>query len=114
MEVRYCLEMKNPKKFFAIDLYNRIKQYKANLIDLGDIIYITGVASFYNFTMVLDQCLAYGVVSCEVGVDQKNPPLKAGSFLLWENDKVLIWFVTTEGVENRPSAHRGNIFPGRP
>lgn len=76
MVVRYCLEMKNPKRFFAIDLYNRIRPFGANLIDLGNKVYIVGVAPYNTFCAVLEQCLTFGVVECEIGKErsvQKSP-----------------------------------------
>ena len=72
MEVRYCLEMKNPKRFFAIDLYNQISKYKANMIDLGDKVYITGVAPYYSFSLILERCLTFGVVECEIGKERSE------------------------------------------
>lgn len=71
--MRYCLEIKRTN-FFAVDLYNRIKQYKAHLIDLDTRVYITGVASYENFAAILRECVAYGVVQCEVGTERRRWP----------------------------------------
>lgn len=69
MTARYCLEMKSPN-FYGIDLYNKIKPLKANMIDCGKHIYITGVAPYEQFSTVLEICLSFGVVECEVGIEK--------------------------------------------
>ena len=69
MEVRFCAEIKTKlAKGQAKELYDRIKVYDANVIDLGNQVYITGKMSYPSFSAVLYECLAYGVVDCEVGV----------------------------------------------
>lgn len=70
--VRFCLEMKNKRKFYSIDLWNRIKDYKPNLIDLDDRIYVTGVAPYLSFSKILEACVAFGVVECEVGPENQR------------------------------------------
>lgn len=67
MVLRYCLEIRSKKRFNTRDLYDEIKMHNANLIDLGKHVYVTGVAPYYSFCAVLEKCLAYGVVECEVG-----------------------------------------------
>ena len=72
MEVRYCLEIRFKEKFTSIELYNRIKQYKANMIDLSDKIYVTGVAPYCSYCAVVEQCLQYGVIDSEVGIEKQR------------------------------------------
>ena len=69
MEVRFCAEMKTKlAKGQAKELYDKIQIHGANVIDLGKQVYITGKMSYPSFSAVLYECLAYGVVDCEVGV----------------------------------------------
>lgn len=69
MQVRFCAEMKTKMKSGqAKELYDKIQKYEVNVIDLGTLVYITGKVSYPNLSAVLYECLAYGVVDCEVGV----------------------------------------------
>lgn len=70
--VRFCLELKNKRKFYSIELWHRIEQYKLNLIDLDDKIYITGVTPYSSFSKILEACLAFGVVECEIGSENQR------------------------------------------
>lgn len=70
--VRFCLEMKNKRKFYSIDLWNRINNSDVNLIDLGERIYVTGVLAPQDFYDVMSACLEFGVVECEVGYDKRR------------------------------------------
>ena len=72
MSVRFCIEMKNKKKFFSIDLWNRINNSSVNMIDLGDRVFVTGVTSHRAFCDVLLACLMFGVVECEVGIEKNE------------------------------------------
>lgn len=68
MEVRFSAEMKTPlKKGQSKELYDRIEEYGANVIDLGTHVYIVGKVSYPNLSAILFECLAFGVVDCEVG-----------------------------------------------
>lgn len=67
MEVRYCLEIKFKKKFDTFALYKKIEPFKARLIDIGTHVYVTGAAPYSTFSSVLEACIPFGVVECEVG-----------------------------------------------
>ena len=68
MEVRFCAEMKSKlAKGQAKELYDRIRVYDANVIDLGNQVYITGKMSYPSFSAVLYECLQLGLVNVEVG-----------------------------------------------
>ena len=68
MEVRFCAEIKTKlAKGQAKELYDRIEKYGANVIDLGTHVYIIGKVSYPHLSAILFECLAFGVVDCEVG-----------------------------------------------
>lgn len=70
--VRFCLELKSKHKVQSIALWHFIEQYQPNLIDLGDKIYVTGVAPYSSFSKILEACLAFGVVECEIGSENQR------------------------------------------
>ncbi len=68
MNVRFSAEMKTPlKKGQSKELYDRIEKYGANVIDIGTHVYIVGKVSYLNLSAILFECLAFGVIDCEVG-----------------------------------------------
>jgi len=63
--------MKTPlKRGQSKVLYDRIEKYGANVIDIGTHVYIVGKVSYPHLFAVLFECLAFGVVECEVGISK--------------------------------------------
>ena len=72
MIVRFVAEMKKMAKGQSRELYDKIEKYGVNLIDLGDLVYITGKVPFQQLSAVLYECLSFGVVECEVGEERRK------------------------------------------
>lgn len=67
MNVRFYIELKTQlKPGQSKELYDRIKRFDANVIDIGTTVYILGETSYPNLSSILFECLTLGIVECEI------------------------------------------------
>ena len=58
-----------PDGINSLDLYEMVKRYKLNVLDLKSVTYLYGEVSYRNLPAVLDSCTKFGYKSITI----KNP-----------------------------------------